>query len=191
MKDIILASASPRRKELLSLLPIAFRIISKNTDEVLDERLTPVQNVMEIAARKAKVVANEHEQSLVIGCDTIVVFNEQILGKPKDKEEAFKMLTQLAGKAHKVFTGVSLQNKLSGLSLNFYEETTVYMKDLSDKEIWDYIATGDPMDKAGSYGIQTQGALFIEKIEGDYFNVVGLPISKLYENLKQIKAISF
>lgn len=191
MTNIILASASPRRKELLSLLPITFEIISKETDETLDTRLTPVENVMKIAAQKAEAVASEYKESLVIGCDTIVVVDTQILGKPKDKEEAYKMLAGLAGRTHKVFTGVSLQNKSIGLEESFYEETIVYMKSLSDKEIWDYIATGDPMDKAGSYGIQTKGALFVEKIEGDYFNVVGLPISKLYEKLKQIKAISF
>ncbi|MEG0012709.1 MAG: Maf family protein [Cellulosilyticaceae bacterium] len=191
MINIILASASPRRKELLSLLPITFEIISKETDETMDTRLTPVENVMKIAAQKAETVAREYEESLVIGCDTIVVVDKQILGKPKDKEEAYRMLVGLAGRTHKVFTGISLQNKSTGLAESFYEETTVFMKNSSDKEIWEYIGTGDPMDKAGSYGIQTQGALFVEKIEGDYFNVVGLPVSKLYEKLKQIKAISF
>lgn len=191
MTDIILASTSPRRKELLSLLSIEFRIISKNTDETLDNDLTPIENVMKIAAQKAEAVANNYHESLIIGCDTIVVLDKQILGKPRDKEDAYRMLKSLSGRAHKVYTGVSLQNKSKELWMSFYEETTVYMKVLSDKEIWNYIATGDPMDKAGSYGIQTQGALFIEKIEGDYFNVVGLPISTLYEKFKEIKAISF
>lgn len=191
MKEIILASTSPRRKELLSMLPITFKIESKNVDERLKEDLSAVENVMDIATRKAEGIAIENEDHLVIGCDTIVVLDTKILGKPKNEEEAFQMLKRLSGKMHSVYTGVSLIHKKQKINRTFYVETKVYMKVLMDEEILSYVATGDCLDKAGAYGIQTRGGLLIEKIEGDYFNVVGLPISKLYDNLKAIGAISF
>lgn len=190
MNKIILASASPRRKELMGLLPLTFEIITKNIAEELDETLSPVENVMSLAVQKAKAVAQDYPERLVIGCDTIVVLDGQILGKPKDKEQAYDMLNSLSSRIHQVYTGVSIQCERQEIFESFYVETKVHMKAISDKEIYCYIATGDPMDKAGAYGIQTQGALLIDKIEGDYFNVVGLPISRLYEELKKIGAIS-
>ncbi|MGL6174010.1 MAG: Maf family protein [Cellulosilyticaceae bacterium] len=191
MQEIILASTSPRRKELLGMLPITFRIESRNVDESLKKELSAIDNVMDIATRKAEIISKENKEQLVIGCDTIVVLANKILGKPKDEEDAYKMLKSLSGNMHSVYTGVSLMCEKQKLSKVFYVETKVYMKVLTDEEIWRYIATGDCLDKAGAYGIQTRGALLIDKIDGDYFNVVGLPISKLYESLKEIGAISF
>lgn len=175
---IILASNSPRRKELLTQLGVAFEVIpSKFEEQVVP--MTPSRLVEHFAHMKAKdVVSSLQADALVIGSDTIVCFDE-VMGKPKSKEDAFSMLKKLSGKQHQVLSGLSIINTVTGESLTGHECTKVKMKELSDAEITAYINTGEPMDKAGAYAIQGLGSLFVEGIEGDYFNVVGLPLFRL------------
>ncbi|UII55041.1 Maf family protein [Cytobacillus spongiae] len=184
MMPLILASASPRRKELLENLHLTFQVISSDVDETFNEKLTPSDVVMELALRKARDIRAKHGNSYVIGSDTVVVSNQQILGKPTDSDEAYKMLKMLSGQTHSVYTGVAIvaPEKL----VNFYEKTDVEFWELTDEEIESYIRTGEPMDKAGAYGIQGLGSLLVKKIEGDYFSVVGLPLSRTIRELKQL-----
>lgn len=186
MISIILASASPRRKELMGLLNIEFEIKTKNIEEIIDSNKLPAQIVEDLAVQKATAVAIENQDSIVIGCDTIVVNDGKILGKPKNEENAFEILKSLQDSTHKVYTGVSIICEKQKLHRTFYECTDVVMKAMTDDEIKRYIATKEPMDKAGAYGIQGYGSVFIKQIVGDYFNVVGLPIQKLYDILKEI-----
>lgn len=175
---IILASNSPRRKELLMQLGIKFEIIPSNFEEQVFD-LIPSKLVEHFAYMKAKNVAQSiHGDALVIGSDTIV-YLDKIMGKPKHREDAFDMLGKLSGRQHYVLSGLSVINTATGESLTGHECTTVKMKELSSAEIAEYINTGEPMDKAGAYAIQGIGSLFIEGIEGDYFNVVGLPLFRL------------
>lgn len=184
--DIILASASPRRKEILSLLDIPFKVMVSDADETVDLTLPPYFIAESLSLKKAAAVAkNLKERSLVIGADTIVVSEGQILGKPKDDIDAYNMLKLLSGKWHSVISGVTIIDNVSAKSESFYVETKVKFAPLTDDEINDYIKTKEPSDKAGAYGIQGKGVRFIEKIDGDYFNVVGLPIQKLYSVLKK------
>lgn len=187
MARIILASASPRRAELLDRIGLKFEIIPSDTQEIIDERDRPEDIVKRLSAEKARDVADKlpecSEDTLVIGADTIVVA-EKILGKPASGEDAFTMLNMLQGKAHKVITGVTIIDAKSGKTLSEAVETLVYMRKLGPDEINSYIKTGEPMDKAGSYGIQGLGSLLIDKIDGCYFNVVGLPLSTLAKMLK-------
>lgn len=185
MKKIILASGSPRRKELIKLLGYPFEICVRGVEEKLDRQLSPEDNVKCLARLKAEVVAKDYPFDWVIGADTMVCLEEHILGKPQNEVEAAKMLQLLSGKKHRVITGVALIRKEEVIS--FCETTYVQMKTLSAQEIEDYIATREPMDKAGAYGIQGKGAIFIEGIEGDYYNVVGLPIHQIYKRLLENK----
>ncbi|OJU15750.1 MAG: septum formation protein Maf [Clostridiales bacterium 43-6] len=185
MTDFILASASPRRKELILNLPYSFRIETKETDEILDPDAMPEENVMAIARQKAAAVAQDNRDSLVVGCDTVVVYDSLILGKPKDAKDAGRMLRLLSGNTHRVYTGVSLILRSKKLSHSFFVCTEVSFKQLTEDEINRYVATEEPLDKAGAYGIQQYGSLFVEKIHGDYFNVVGLPINRLYTELQR------
>lgn len=179
---IILASASPRRAEILSQLGIPFEVQNADIDEKTDIQ-APHIYVKTLSQKKAEKVFSENPDAVVIAADTTVVFNNEIMNKPKDKEDAFKMLKKLSGNEHQVYTGVTV--------VDFHKTiiesccTSVFFKPITDIEIEKYIATGEPMDKAGAYGIQGFGSLFIEKINGCYFNVVGLPISILYEMLKK------
>lgn len=182
---IILASNSPRRKELLSQLGVVFDIIPSEFEEQLVEGMTPAETVEHFAAMKASDVAGSiEEEALVIGSDTIVYLDE-IMGKPADRQEAASMLRRLSGKQHLVLSGISIINTATGEQLTGHEVTRVRMKELSDDEIYAYIDTGEPMDKAGAYAIQGIGSLFVEGIEGDYFNVVGLPLFRLGRMLEQ------
>lgn len=182
MQSLILASSSPRRKELLQLLQIPFQSISANVSEDFQEQMKANEVVKELAFRKAAAVAKNHQDSWVIGSDTIVVLKEKILGKPLDRKDAKEMLTQLSGQTHEVYTGVSI---MYGHNHNaFVEKTKVTFWELSETEIEGYLDTGEPFDKAGSYGIQGYGALFVKQIEGDYFSVVGLPVSRLAQELR-------
>lgn len=181
MKKIILASASPRRKELMALAGIDFTIQVADVDEVIEDGAMPYDVVKSLAFQKAKAVADSNLDCIVIGADTVVALGDKILGKPKDKKDAVDMLKNLSGKSHKVYTGVAI---ISGEKIsNFYEETDVEFFELADAEIEKYVATGEPMDKAGAYGIQGKGCVLVKKINGDYSNVVGLPISKVYREL--------
>lgn len=201
MSQIILASQSPRRKELLEQIGLEFEICPAKGEEVITKSI-PEEVVMELSKQKAEEVAalvssfgENHKEIttpsdiLVIGADTVVVYDGKILGKPLDEADAKRMLTMLAGNTHSVFTGVTLvlidKSGRAG-ELVFYEKTDVKMHPMTETEIDRYIATGEPMDKAGSYGIQGKCAIYIEKIDGDYNNVVGLPITRIYQELKKI-----
>lgn len=184
---MILASGSPRRHELIKLLVEDIQIKTKEVEEVIDYKASPQKNVQELARKKALAVAEENETELVIGADTVVCLDGHIMGKPQNEEDAKEMLRKLSGKTHEVCTGVALIQKSKGIDQTFVETTYVTMKTLSEEEIDDYVSTKEPMDKAGSYGIQGKGALYISHINGDYYNVMGLPVHKLYEVLKQYK----
>lgn len=178
---IVLASNSPRRREILSNIGLDFDVIPSNIAEETKEK-EPENIVMDLSRKKALCVAEKlDDDSIVIGADTVVVIDGEILGKPKDKGEAFSMLRKLSGRWHKVYTGVSMVSLKNRKFINDYESTDVYIKNLSNDMILNYIEKGECLDKAGSYAIQGYGALIVERINGDYFNVVGLPISKLYD----------
>lgn len=201
MGQIILASASPRRKELLEQIGLEFEICPAKGEEVITKE-KPEEVVVELAAQKAAEVAsmiktyeNTHtelvtpQDILIIGADTVVSSEGKILGKPKDEADAFAMLSALAGKTHAVYTGVSLLFlSASGRAgeYTFFEKTDVTMREMEKEEIERYIATGEPMDKAGAYGIQGKCAIFVDKIDGDYNNVVGLPVAAIYRELKKL-----
>lgn len=179
--EIILASASPRRKELMGHFPFPFTVRVSQADEKMDSGKLPHDEVARISCNKATAVDRQRDD-IVIGADTIVVCDGVILGKPKDEEDAYRMLSMLSGRAHQVMTGVTV---LQGdRQCSFTEITDVYFRPLSEKEIRSYIRSGDPMDKAGAYGIQSGASLFVEKIVGDYHNVVGLPVCHLSLVLK-------
>ncbi len=184
---IILASGSPRRSALLTQLGLNFEIQPSNINEDL-EGFEPKDLVKELALRKAHSVAQKNKNALVIGADTTVILNGKILGKPSGNEEAKSMLKELSGNTHSVFSGVSLYDTASGKSVTFVEETIVRFSKLSLNEIEFYVQGGSPLDKAGAYGIQDDwGSVFVECIEGDYYNVVGLPLNRLYNELKRFK----
>lgn len=183
MRKIILASASPRRKELLTTAGIEFEVCVKDVDESVPNGTKPSEAAKLTAFKKAEATARERKNDIVIGADTIVVANGKILGKPKDKDDACAMLRMLSGTEHEVITGVCIicEEKID----SFACVSKVSFFELSDEEIKNYVATGEPMDKAGSYGIQGKGCLLAERIEGDYFNIVGLPVSQLARHLKE------
>lgn len=185
--DIILASASPRRKEILSSLGLNFKVIvSSVSEESIPKDLPPHIYVQELSMLKSTDVAkNIKKESLCIGADTIVYHNQKIIGKPKNFDEAFNMLSSFSGSFHEVISSVSVTNSKSMKTVTDYCITKVYFSHLSDDEIASYINRFSPYDKAGGYGIQEYAGAFIEKIEGDYFNVVGLPVNKLYKLLKK------
>lgn len=179
--QIILASASPRRRELLGQLGLAFTVHAANVDERVSEPPGPALLVEHLATIKAAAVAKTYPEHLVIGADTVVVIDGEILGKPVDRAHAIAMLRRLQGREHQVFTGIAL---LQGeRSVVAHEETIVRFRPLSDEQIERYVDSGDPMDKAGSYGIQGRAGAMIEGIRGDYFNVVGLPLCRLVQLL--------
>ncbi len=183
MQTLILASSSPRRKELLQNLRLQFQISSSDADETFDSKLSPSEVVMELAQRKAQAVFQENQDAYVIGSDTIVVADGQILGKPENEAEAFQMLKRLSGTQHDVYTGVAILSAKG--SACFYEKTEVTFWELSDLEISSYVRSGEPLDKAGAYGIQELGSMLVKKINGDYFAVVGLPVSRTVRELKK------
>ena len=181
MKHIILASASPRRKEILELADLKFDIMPSNAQEITT-KTAPNEVVMELASIKAKDIYKKSEkQSMIVGADTVVAYQGQILGKPADEADAKRMLTMLSGQTHEVYTGVCIIE--DGKTKTFYEETKVTFYEISDEQIDHYIKTGEPMDKAGSYGIQGKAAVFIKGIEGDYYNVVGFPIARFLQEI--------
>src|SRR5690554_5852914 len=183
---LILASASPRRRELLRMLGLDFEILVSNAEESKGELPdSPGEQVIELAARKAGEIAGLHPDALVIAADTIVVAEKQILDKPGDEEDARRMLSFLSGRWHEVYTGVALVKAAEKKRLVDYERTRVKFRPLSREEIDRYIRSGEPMDKAGAYGIQGLGAVLVERIEGCFFNVVGLPLAKLTLMLKE------
>ncbi|MBS5787622.1 Maf family protein [Clostridioides mangenotii] len=181
--NIILASASPRRKEILENYNVNFNIIKSEIDEVILDHELPIQVVMRLALEKGMDVACKNQGELVIAADTIVVLDDMILGKPKDESDAYNTLNSLSGREHQVVTGISLINLADNKKVVDYVVSKVKFKNLSEKLILDYLKTGEFQDKAGAYGIQGYGALLVDEIKGDYFNIVGLPISKLNDLL--------
>ncbi len=183
--DVILASASPRRKELMQLICPSFRVIPADCGEAVPEALGARDVPGYLSYQKCECISQVYQKAVVIGCDTVVTTADgEILGKPKDEEDAKRMLRLLSGRVHTVDTGVSVSH--NGHIETLTETTKVWFKELTDEEIDDYVATGEPMDKAGAYGIQGEGTLLVEKIEGDFFNVVGLPVSKLAAKLHEM-----
>ncbi len=175
---LILASTSPRRRALLEGLGVPFEAVGSDVDETLVDG-TPVQQARALALAKARTVADTRSSGLVIGADTIVVVGSAILGKPRNRREAARMLGLLAGRRHRVITGVAVVDAASGREVIGHEETAVWIRSLEADEIQRYVASGEPDDKAGAYAIQGLGSLLVERIEGCYFNVVGLPLVKL------------
>ena len=182
---IVLASASPRRKELLEKLGFEFEVDPGNHAEQLRPTSDPHALAREISLKKASIVAGKYPDALIIAADTFIVFGDTILGKPENKAESRKMLTTLNGNAHIVITGFSIVDTKSGKTVSGSTGTTVYMKELTPQEIDAYVKSQEPLGKAGAYAIQGIGAVIIDRIEGDYFNVVGLPLSTLTEALKE------
>ncbi len=176
---MILASKSPRRKELLSLVTEDFRIIPANGEEILPEGISPEQAVILLSRQKAEEIYKEYKNETIIAADTVVAIDGQILGKPASPENAVEMLRMLSGRVHSVFTGVCVIDA-DGRMHSFADETTVEFYVLSEQLIADYVASGEPMDKAGAYGIQGRGALLVKRIEGCYYNVMGLPIGRIF-----------
>ncbi len=188
---LILASASPRRKELLRLLEIPYRIVPALGEEQAVSAL-PWETVEQLSAQKACEVAGCYPDCWVLGADTVVAFGEEIFGKPADEQEAYRMLRRLQGNTHQVYTGVTLlkRNRDGGREAHtFHEKTDVEVYPMSDQELWAYIRTGEPMDKAGAYGIQGKFCLYVKGIRGNYQNVVGLPVSRLYDEMKKLGLI--
>jgi len=185
LKKFILASASPRRATLLHNLGLDFATVPADIDESIQPEEEPVDAVMRIARAKSGAVSNHHPDSIVIAADTVVVCKGQILGKPADDREAFSMLSMLSGAEHQVITGLSVLDTATGQGEVDYELTRVWFRELENEEIKAYIASGEPRDKAGAYGIQGLAALFVAGIDGCYYNVVGLPLSRLYLMLKR------
>lgn len=180
--DIVLASGSPRRKELLTQMGLTFRVVVSDVDESIDKTLPPADQVYTISRRKAQAVAREvGDDKLVIAADTIVALEGEVMGKPHSREEAIHMLSRLSGNTHEVYTGFTLQK--GGETDTQVERTLVTFRVLSEDEIAAYVDTGEPMDKAGAYGIQGLGSMLVRGIEGDYFNVMGLPVCALGQSL--------
>ena len=189
MKKIILASGSPRRSEILEKLGLQFEVLVSNADERKIDKSTvePSLYVQELALLKAVSAAEQlkNKNALIISADTIVYSDGEILGKPKNDEDAKHMLSMLSGKCHSVFSGICVMDAKSLKSVCAKEETKVFFSEITPEKIEDYVKTGEPHDKAGSYAVQGIGALFIEKIEGDFFNVIGLPVKKLSEIMEK------
>lgn len=184
-REIILASSSPRRAELLKQIGLRFRVFCCDVDETPPPGLNPPQLVELLAERKAAGIAGKLDEGIVLGADTVVVWQGQLLGKPLHEEDAVRMLSKLQGSAHEVYTGVALIEAGSGRSLVDHERTVVYFRSLGENEIRRYAATGEPLDKAGAYAVQGSAAIFIHRLEGCYTNVVGLPLARLAVMLKE------
>tara|TARA_Y100000588_G_scaffold10533_1_gene11618 strand:+ start:45 stop:620 length:576 start_codon:yes stop_codon:yes gene_type:complete len=185
--SVILASKSPRRENILKQIGIDFEIIPSNICENAELNLNPRKFVQYWSGKKAKVISKKNKDKIVIGADTIVYFKGKIIGKPKDKEESYKMLNNLSGKTHKVFTGVSIVYEEKNILRTFCQMTKVTVRDIPKNDILYYIDNYYTLDKAGSYGIQDWFSIWIKKIDGCYYNVMGLPLSKFYKNYLLVK----
>src|SRR3989338_5588177 len=190
-RKIILASTSPRRKEILAKTGLVFEIQASDYHEDMTLKMSPEKLVEYLSKGKAEAVALKNSNAIVIAADTFVAYKNKKLGKPKDKREAKKMLTMLSCKQNNIISGVTIIDTHSGKSLSFHEITKVFMKKMSADEIENYIATGEPLDKAGAYALQERGSIFIKKIDGDFFNAMGLPLNKLVEKLKMFSVELF
>lgn len=184
-KRLVLASQSPRRAQLLRLIGLEFEIRNSEVGENGTAPSEPVEHVLTLSRRKAERVASHENNALVVGADTVVVIDGEILGKPEDETHAFWMLRRLSGEMHRVFTGFTLIEMPGGRSFSDYEVTEVHFRQLGDEEIWAYVRTGNPMDKAGAYGIQDESAVFADRIDGCFYNVVGFPLTKFYVQMRE------
>jgi len=184
-RKIILASASPRRKEILGKTGLKFSVDAGDYKEDMDLALKPRQLARFLSSEKARAVAVKYASALVIAADTFIVFQGSLLGKPHTREEARRMLSLLNGRQHSVLTGFTVIDTLTGKKLSRSVETKVFFKKMTGQEIESYVKTGEPLDKAGAYAIQGLGAVLVKKIEGDYFNVMGLPLSSLIGVLRK------
>lgn len=187
MKEIILRSASPRRKDLLSQAGFSFTIEAADIDETMDETLTPLENVKRLGLRKAIFEQEKFEGKILIGCDTIVVYENKIYGKPHSEQEAYTMLKSLSGQMHQVMSGVGIAYR--DTIYNFACVSKVYFKKLTEEEIWDYIATKECFGKAGSYAIQGIGRKLIDHYEGSLENIIGLPIEEVKDIIDEINGM--
>jgi len=185
MKTIILASASPRRKELLEKIGLRFKVEPSHYEEDMHSELEPHEFARKISLEKAAAVASKHKNAIVIAADTFIVFGGQILGKPHTESDARKMLGTINGMSHSVITGFSIMDTGKNKTITKSVETKIHIRKLTPAEIDAYVKSKEPLDKAGAYAIQGLGAVFVERIEGDYFNVIGLPLSALTEALKE------
>lgn len=185
MRGFVLASNSPRRRELLNMLGVGFAVIPSDAEENCSLSQPPHMIVQELALLKGADVAKRLREEIVISADTIVVCDGEIMGKPKDKADAKRMLKKLSAGDHEVYTGICVTDSETGKSVTDFAVTKVEFYDIDDEAIDRYIETGEPMDKAGAYGIQEKGSLFVKGIQGDFFNVVGLPVATLGKVLKE------
>ena len=184
MTKFILASNSPRRQEIFRKLNIEFEVITADIEEIIDNNIPPYRLACDLAYQKASnIITHIQGDGIIIAADTIV-YNNGVFGKPHNHQAAYEMIKSLSGKTHEVITGLAIIDTNTNKEVKEYEITKVHFRKIEDEEIYKYIATGEPMDKAGGYGIQGKASLFIRKIDGDYYNVVGLPVYKLGEILK-------
>ena len=186
---IILASQSPRRAEILRMIGVNFKVDSCNINEKMNQKIEQNEIAIIISKAKAEKISQKYPNNIIIGADTIVVYNEKIFGKPKDKNESKKMLKALSGNCHKVITGVTIMNKKLGVLKTFSETTKVFVKKIPRNQIEFYVNNYNTLDKAGSYGIQEWFSVWIKKINGCYYNVMGLPVSKLHKHLSEIEKL--
>lgn len=184
--DIILASASPRRAELLKQIGIDFQVCPSDISEKVATRASPTDVVEELALMKAQTVGRRFRRGLIIGADTVVAINREIIGKPENNRHAVEILSQLSGTHHEVVTGVSLLDLGKERHIVWSERTAVHFRKLRESEILEYVCSHDVLDKAGAYGIQEKAAAFVSRVEGCYFNVVGLPLASLVEKLWEL-----
>jgi septum formation protein len=187
MRRIILASSSPRRKEILKMTGLKFTVCSSDYEEDLTLSMRPRDLARFLSRKKAEAVVHRFRNAIIIAADTFIVVNNSFLGKPKTVKEAQRMLQALSGKAHSVITGFTIIDTLSGARLSRSVKTIVHVRDLSRKEISAYVRSKEPMDKAGAYAIQGLGSVIIRRIDGDFFNVMGLPLHALTESLKKFR----
>jgi septum formation protein len=183
MKNLVLASQSPRRRELLAILGHEFSVVPSSIDEMPAAGEAPEEYVVRVAREKGAEVASRVAGSIVLSADTVVTIDGEILGKPSDKDEAFRMLRKLSGREHRVYTAVTVINQMKGDILEGLESTRVWFKSLTDVEILDYLSREDVLDKAGAYAIQGYAGIYIPRIDGNYFNVMGLPLPLVHELL--------
>ena len=186
MNELILASASPRRARLLRQIGIDFEQIASRVEDERTDTIEPGDLVITLSKKKAEDVARKFSGGWVLGADTVVVLEKRIMGKPADRDTAIDMLRLLSGREHRVFTGLTLIEAGSGRTTSCFEETRVWMRHLTEKEIEEYVATGEPLGKAGGYAIQGFGAVLVERIAGCYYNVVGLPLVRLLKMMKEM-----
>jgi len=187
MKKIVLASSSERRAQLLKQIGLFnFIIDPSNIEEVMEENIPPVKLVQKLAFEKAKDVAKRYSDAIIIGADTFIVQKEKYLGKPKDHADAKRILSSFSGKSHQALSGFAIIDTKQKKVITGYDFAKVFFRKLTEKEIDDYIATGEPLDKAGAYGYMHRGAVLIEKVEGDFYSVIGLPIAKIHVELKKL-----